>query len=85
MTGEKTNLPADDPSNFHYDTAFTMNLASSLVDTLKEYVEYLAGARLSWWPLANPDRAFDADKVRVYSKLSVGENCLCLGIMGLVC
>lgn len=47
---------------------FTRSSVTAIQDLCKKTVEYLAGTRLSWWPLSEPDQDLKANYTRVYSQ-----------------
>lgn len=71
VKNEESDSLDDGSLEFEYKVSFANDLMSALVDTLKECVEHIAGSRLSWWPLANPEHTLHVDHVRVYSIISV--------------
>lgn len=59
---------------YHVSMAFP--LADAIGDALKECVEHLAGTKLSWWPMNDPEEPLAAEHVRVYSTQAVSSLCM---------
>jgi len=53
--------------NLKYDISPTVELTTAISDIYKRYIEYIAGSKLSWWPLVDPEDELKADYVRIYS------------------
>lgn len=53
--------------NIDYDVSLGRNFTSALQDTFKRRVESIAGCRLSWWPLSEPEDELKPGHLRVYS------------------
>ena len=62
-----SELSVNSSLNLNYDINSTIGLTSALWDICKRCIEYVAGSKLSWWPLAGPEDVLKADYVRVYS------------------
>ena len=72
ITGTCTESSASELSvkgllNINYDINSTIGLTSTIWDICKQRIEYLAGSKLSWWPLTDPEEVLKADYVRIYS------------------
>jgi hypothetical protein len=55
-------------TNLDYDIYTTKPLISTARDYCKRVVEHVAGTKLSWWPLSQPEEALEPDYTRVYSQ-----------------
>ncbi|RYO92932.1 hypothetical protein DL762_001423 [Monosporascus cannonballus] len=55
---------------YDYDISFTRDFASAAQDCFKRGIKHIVGARLSWWPLAEPEDELGHGRVRVYSAAS---------------
>jgi hypothetical protein len=49
---------------------FTRSPVTAIQDVCKKTVEHLAGTRLSWWPLSEPEETLKAKYTRVYSLIN---------------
>jgi hypothetical protein len=47
---------------------FTRSSVTAIQDLCKKTVEHVAGTRLSWWPLSEPEEELKANYTRVYSQ-----------------
>lgn len=54
---------------------FTRSPVVAIQDLCKTTVERLAGTRLSWWPLSEPEETLKANYTRVYSQPLIDSSC----------
>ncbi|KAH8711840.1 hypothetical protein GQ44DRAFT_731073 [Phaeosphaeriaceae sp. PMI808] len=59
-------------TNIDYDILFTKTLMSTAQDFCKKAVERAAGTRLTWWPLAEPEKELRPNYTRIYSQPRIG-------------
>jgi tetratricopeptide (TPR) repeat protein len=50
-----------------YDIDFPRGFSAYVQDMCKKGIEHVAGCRLSWWPLTEPEDALEPHHIRVYS------------------
>lgn len=56
----------------HCRFSFTQSPITALQDLCKQTVELLAGTKLSWWPLSEPEEELNANCTRVYCQPLAG-------------
>ena len=52
----------------YYRFVLKRSPVTAIQDVCKKTVEHLAGTRLSWWPLSEPEETLKANYTRVYSQ-----------------
>ena len=56
-----------EPTDFDYSISLSQGFWPAAQDTCKRGIEYIAGCRLSWWPLSESEERLKSGYTRVYS------------------